>query len=193
MTRAAAVVALALLALPAFAHADDPAQPAAAGTRTEKTDYLFVFDHGAKYLNDLAAEIPAEKYAWRPAEGVRSVGEVVQHVAGSVYYLTFALGVKPPAGHPQTMAEAGALEKAATKAEATASLARALAYARTVAENATPEQLTQPVELFGMKINGRTTFMLLSGHMQEHLGQLIAYARANGVVPPWSQAEKQGG
>lgn len=191
MRRAAAAAALALLTLPALARADEPAQPAAA--RTEKSDYLFVFDHAAKYLNDLAAEIPAEKYAWRPAEGVRSVGEVVQHVAGGVYYLTMPLGVKPPAGHPQTMDEAGALEKAASKAEATASLARALAYARTVAENATPEQLTQPVELFGMKINGRTTFMLLSGHMQEHLGQLIAYARMNGVVPPWSKAEKQGG
>ena len=61
-------------------------------------DFLFVWDDAAKKMTDLAAAIPAEKYAWRPADGVRSVGEVVQHVAGGVYYLTLMMGVTPPAG-----------------------------------------------------------------------------------------------
>ena len=194
MKRVAVAFASLILALPVAVRADDPAQPAAAPARTEKTDFLFVYDDAAKKLNDLAAAIPPEKYAWRPAEGVRSVGEAVQHVAGGVYYLTLIMGVTPPAGHPQSFEAAGALEKSTAKADATASLAKALAYGRAVAESATPEQLAKPVDMFGNKVNGRTAFLVLEGHLQEHLGQLIAYARMNGVVPPWSQAPpKQGG
>ena len=178
------------LALPmsASAHDHEAAQPAA-GARTERGDFLHVWDDAAKKLTDLAAAIPAEKYSWRPADGVRSVGEVVQHVASGVYYLTLSMGVKPPEGYPQTFEEAGALERMTGKEDATASLAKALAYARLVAENATPEQLEKEVVFFGSKVNGRTIFLYLMGHSQEHLGQLIAYGRMNGVVPPWSKGQ----
>lgn len=175
------------LPLAAQAHDHEGAEPAA-GARTERSDFLYVWDDAAKKLTDLAAAIPAEKYAWRPAEGVRSVGEVVQHVASGVYYLTLSMGVKPPTGYPQTFEEAGALEKMTAKGDATASLAKALAFARVVAEGATQEQLEKEVTFFGSKVNGRTIFLMLEGHNQEHLGQLIAYARMNGVVPPWSQS-----
>jgi uncharacterized damage-inducible protein DinB len=188
LTFAFACLSLAL-PLAAQTHDHQMAQTApAAAPRTEKTDFLFVWDDAAKKLTDLAAAIPAEKYAWRPAEGVRSVGEAVAHVASGVYYLTLSMGVKPPAGYPSSFAEAEALEKMPGKAEATAALAKALAYARQAAEAATPELLAKEVDFFGQKVNGRTLFLLLEGHCQEHLGQLIAYARMNGVVPPWSRS-----
>lgn len=186
----AVALCLAPLVAPAVALAHDHA-PAAAGTGdgSERAAYLFVFDDATKKLADLAAAIPEEKYAWRPAEGVRSVGEVVQHSAAAVYFLSILMGATPPEGHPQTFEAAGALEKATSKAEATASLAKAVAYARSLAENAQPEQLAREVDFFGRKVDGRTVFLLLEGHFQEHLGQLIAYARMNGVVPPWSQGQ----
>ena len=168
------------------AHADHNEGAAASGG--DKKAFLFVWDDAAKKCVDLANAIPAEKYAWRPAEGVRSVGEVVQHLAGGVYYLTLSMGVKAPAGHPQNFEEAGALEKMTTKEQATASLAKALAYGRQVAEAATAEQLEKEVDFFGQKMSARTVFLILEGHNQEHLGQLIAYARMNGVTPPWSQS-----
>jgi uncharacterized damage-inducible protein DinB len=181
------------LALPLAAQTHEHAAPTAAAVASaNRAAYLAVWDDSAKKLNDLAAAIPAEKYAWRPAEGVRSVGEVVQHVAGGVYYLTLMLGAQPPAGHPQTFDEAGALEKMSSKDDATAALAKALAYARTVAEGATPEMLDKEVDFFGQKMAGRAVVLILLGHSQEHLGQLIAYARMNGVVPPWSQGQAGG-
>lgn len=190
----AVVLCLAPLAAPLAARGDHdhahgtdavPAQAASAA----QAAYLFVFDDATKKLVDLAAAIPEEKFAWRPAEGVRSVGEVVQHSAAAVYFLSILMGATPPEGHPQTFEAAGALEKLSSKAEATASLAKAVAYARSLAENAKPEQLAKEVDFFGRKIDGRTVFLLLEGHFQEHLGQLIAYARMNGVVPPWSQGQ----
>jgi uncharacterized damage-inducible protein DinB len=189
LTLALLSISLALpLAAQARDHQGEHAQAAAApAAGVEKADFLSVYDEAAKKLNDLAAAIPAEKYSWRPADGVRSVAEVVDHTAGGVYYLTLSMGIKPPAGHPQTFDEAGALEKLTKKEDAVAALAKALAYGRQVAENATPEALAKEAEFFGSKTNGRRLFLNLQGHNQEHLGQLIAYARMNGVVPPWSK------
>jgi len=182
----ALALALAAVALPAAADHHEAAEKAANPTQQA---YLFVWDDGAKKTLDLARAIPADKYSWRPAEGVRSVAEAFQHISGGIYYLTMMLGVEPPAGHPSSMAEAGALEKSTAKDEVIASLEKALAYARQLAIDASPELLAKEVDFFGSKIDGRTMILLLNVHLHEHLGQEIAYARSIGVVPPWSQPQ----
>jgi len=201
MIRFVTVVAIAALALPSVALADhhearhqsgpagEPAEAMSAAHEGAKADYLFVWDDAAGKLTGLAEAFPAETYAWRPAEGVRSVGEAFQHVAASVYLLSSMMGVGLPADVPQDMDGLFAMEKKASKPEVTAALAKAFAFGRRTAEQATSEQLNAKYDFFGNQVSGRAMFMLLSAHLQEHLGQEIAYARSNGVVPPWSRPQ----
>jgi len=171
---------LLLLLVPAAARADH----AEMGQDQAKADFLSQYDTVAGKFKSLAEAIPEDKYGWRPAEGVRSVGEVVGHVAGSQYFLLGLAGVPTPADAPK--GEDG-FEKLGSKAELLAALDRGLAFGRKVAESASSEQLEAKHEVFGKERTGREMFLLVFGHMSEHLGQLIAYARSNGVVPPWSK------
>jgi len=167
----------------AAAHAGD----------ANKAAYMAVYDDAAQKLQSLAEAFPEETYAWRPAEGVRSVGEAFQHAAGSLYLLTSMMGVQPPEGAPGNFEEMMAMEKQSSKADVAASLAKALAYGRNAADTASAEQLDGEYDFFGNKMSGRTVYLIAAAHLHEHLGQLIAYARSNGVVPPWSAAQSGGG
>src|SRR4030095_6760260 len=67
----------------------------AAGSRA---DYLAEIDAVGKKLVDLAEAMPADKYSWRPAPGVRSVGEVYLHVVGGNSFIPTFLGAAPMEG-----------------------------------------------------------------------------------------------
>ena len=51
----------------------------------------------------------------------------------------------------------------------------------------TDDDLNREVEVFGMNMSVRNFIITMIAHCHEHLGQSIAYARSNEVVPPWSQ------
>ncbi len=172
---AAAVASVAAATLDASA-----AQAAAAA----KADFLMLYDGVAKKIHDLGSAIPEDKYTWRPGEGVRSVGEVLNHLSGTSYLFGKVAGAAVPAGAPADM-EKG--PDAKTKADILAKLSEAIAYGRANAEAVTPEQLGKTVDFFGNKMSVRAVYMADYGHMSEHLGQLIAYAREVGVTPPWSK------
>src|SRR5512134_2085353 len=120
--------ALALVA-PAFADATTAAPPTAA----LKADYLAAFDDAAKKVRALAEAIPEEKYSWRPAAGVRSVGELFGHVIGGNYLLTEMAGFAKPTGVPENP------EKIASKKDLLAWLDRSALHVRAAIEAATPE------------------------------------------------------
>lgn len=172
----AALIAPGLVAVAAAQEGED----APTGFRAELLGDL---ERLESKLVGLAEAVPAEKYDWRPAEGIRSVSETYMHVAGACYGILGAIGVEKPEGTPDE------LEKITTKEDVVAQLTAAFAHLKkTIAE--TPDsELTNPVELFGMKMNVRSVFYLLATHGHEHLGQSIAYARSIGVVPPWSAAQ----
>ena len=149
-----------------------------------KSEYLEEFDDAATKLKQLAAAMPADKYGWRPGPGVRSVGEVFMHVAGGEYFLLKMGGTPPPADWPKD-AEKAVVEKD----KVIAWMDRAIGDARKSVEQAGPEQMEKSVEFFGKQLSGRGLYLRMLNHMNEHLGQAIAYARINGVVPPWSQSE----
>ncbi|HUF51234.1 MAG TPA: DinB family protein [Longimicrobiales bacterium] len=139
----------------------------------------------------LANVMSAAQYDWRPAQGVRSVGEVLLHIAADNYFLPIALGVAAPAatkivaGDYATVQayENQQLGRDATIAEVRASfehLQRAMAQ---IPESRMNETLT----LFGTQFTVRSLLLLTTTHLHEHLGQMIAYARSNGVTPPWSR------
>ena len=130
----------------------------------------------------LAEAMPADKFNWRPTEGTRTVAEVNLHVAGVNFVLTPRFGTPSPDGFSY-----GGYEKSATtQAEVVAKLKASFAHIRKAIESLTAADSEKPSEYAGEKTTYLGTTWRALEHTSEHLGQLITYARLNGVVPPWS-------
>jgi uncharacterized damage-inducible protein DinB len=163
------------------ATAEDMKASAVTGFRA---DAIADLNETAEKVESLAAAMPAEKYSWRPAEGVRSVGEVYMHVAGSNYFLAKMAGLSTPAG----MGASEDMDKEANdKAKVADALKQSVAFLKETITNTPDSDLDNKVKMFGQEMTIRGVLMLMVNHMHEHLGQSIAYARMNGVVPPWSK------
>lgn len=138
----------------------------------------------------LAKAIPADKWDWRPGTGVRSVGEVLKHVASDNYLIPAALGyaADPATGikgddYKTAMAfEARKMDKDQTVAE----LEKSFAHMKKSMQATSSAKLGDQVKLFGQPFTMQRAWVLGTTHVHEHLGQLIAYARSNNVKPPWS-------
>jgi uncharacterized damage-inducible protein DinB len=167
------------------------ALPAAAQTASVMSDLSSDVAETEKKFIALAKEIPATKYDWRPAPGIRSIGEVIRHVASDNYLIPAALGhaADPSTGiKADDYKTAGAFEKKqATKDQTVADLEKSFANLTKSMQETTPATLGNSVKLFGQSFTTQKVWVLGTTHMHEHLGQLIAYARMNGVKPPWSQ------
>jgi uncharacterized damage-inducible protein DinB len=162
--------------------ADVPPAPAAA-------DILLSFSDSESKVIALAKAVPEEKYSWRPAPGVRSFGEVFVHiVAGNKLLLTLATST-PSAAELNTEFEAQSkFEKQAfPKTRIIEMLTESFATVRKSLESVRPGTLAREASFFGAPTTRRGIFVNLDVHIAEHLGQAIAYARMNGIIPPWSQ------
>jgi uncharacterized damage-inducible protein DinB len=136
----------------------------------------------------LAEAMPAEKYAWRPGEGVRSVGEVFTHIIGANYGVARALGTPPPSGFD--FKALGALSN--DKPKVVQALKDSFVHFRNATLALNDGDADKPQKMFGRDSTLRGSFTMIIGHFGEHLGQSIAYARVNGVVPPWTEeAQRQ--
>lgn len=155
----------------------------------KSTTYQQEFAGGMSYSLDQIVKLidvfPQDKMTWRPGEGVRSVSETILHIAGSTYMLSSALGTPMPEGiDPQ------GIEKATTdKAEILKSVNDAYTFASDAVAAVSDEQMDEMVELPFGTFSKRALIMIIATHSYEHKGQLIAYARVNGITPPWSGAE----
>jgi uncharacterized damage-inducible protein DinB len=179
MKRTAPALVLAALVLSTSAAR---AQAPTSGFRAE---FLAQQDGVEKELLGLAEATPADKFSWRPAEGVRSVSEVYMHLVGADYLLPSFAGTKVPEGISPTM-EKTVTEKTAVIAE----MKKAFAHLR-AAIAATPDaDLDKPVKYFGRESTVRGLYLTVALHEHEHLGQSIAYSRMNGIVPPWTAARQ---
>jgi uncharacterized damage-inducible protein DinB len=162
------------------------AAPAAANAAAPTSGYRAEFLNEMKYFEgrftQLAEAIPADKFTWRPAAGVRSVSEVLLHVAGANQGLPGMAGIKAPAGFSMQGYEASTTDKAKIIAE----LKKSFEHIRSAASAMKDADADKPMKVFGMDMTGRSFSFFMARHLGEHLGQLIAYARVNGVVPPWS-------
>jgi len=137
-----------------------------------------------KYVG-LAQAIPAEKYTWRPADGVRSVSELLLHVSGANYgFPTMITGTAPAPGYKRE-----GFEKSTTdKAKIIEQLNKSFAYAIASVQAMTNADFAKPEKKLGPDANDGDVIYLLVVHSHEHLGQSIAYAREIGIVPPWTAA-----
>lgn len=138
--------------------------------------------HVSAQLIALAEATPAEKFSWRPGVGVRSTSEVYLHIAMANFYLLSVTGPKLPADWSEN------LEKTVTsKADVIAWLKRSLDAVKTAHEAETPKDLERRVKIEGRDATVDGMFLRIIVHANEHMGQLVAYARMTGVVPPWSK------
>ncbi len=143
------------------------------------------FNASAGKLVALAKAMPEESYAWSPMEGVASVVRVYMHIARyNYYYPEIALDVRSPMG----AAEYNSWEEGvADKEKAVAILAESMEHVRRVVTSMSSKDLEEKTRLYGRDVGQWAVLLQLVAHMNEHLGQSIAYARMNHVVPPWSR------
>lgn len=174
---------LVLVALPAGAQTNGGTTSPDQGYRAEFLRELENIEE--RYLS-LAEAIPAEHYGWRPGEGVRSVSEVFMHVAAANFNLPRLVGTPPPDGFSVRGFETSQTEKA----QVVDTMRRSFAHLRQGALNASDADEEKEVDWFGGKNTYRGLFLFITRHLAEHLGQSIAYARMNGVVPPWTAARE---
>lgn len=166
-------------AIPAVARSplQNAPKPAAAPTGF-RAEFLANLDDVQGKIVSLAEATPAETFSWRPAPGIRSISEVYMHIAGGNYFLATFLGAAAPKAN-------GDIEKTITKkADVIAELKRSFEHLRTAANNVS--DLEKPVKMMGTPTTQRGVLITVLSHLHEHLGQSVAYARMNGVVPPWS-------
>lgn len=170
-------------ALPAQAqhheHHHDVAMPTS-GVRADLVRDLEFVEQ--RYL--ALAEVMAPHYAWRPSEGVRSTSEVLMHVAAANFLIPSLIGMDLPEGMDRESLQA--MERVTDPADVRRALEHSFQHARHVIARTSDDALDEPASLFGMETTKRGALLLLVSHTHEHLGQSIAYARSNAVVPPWN-------
>lgn len=143
-------------------------------------------------LTQLAEEFSSDKYSWRPDEGIRSVGESVLHAAFGNYIFISSTGGEVSDKIGFSMDIPAWDTQSTDKEEIISVLNRSFDDAKAHLSTITEEQLDEEVEIFGMTFTVRNFTVFMISHLHEHLGQLIAYARINGVTPPWSKGDSEG-
>jgi uncharacterized damage-inducible protein DinB len=137
------------------------------------------WSHVSRQLIALAEATPSEKFSWRPAPGVRSIGEVYMYIAN--FNLLSITGAKEPAVTTD-------LEKnVTTKADVIEWLRRSLDAVKMARAQLKPGDLQRKVKISGKTVTVDGMYLRIIVHANEHMGQSVAYARMNGIVPPWSK------
>jgi uncharacterized damage-inducible protein DinB len=138
--------------------------------------------HVSNQLVALAEATPTDKFGWRPAPGVRSASEVYMHIVISNFYLLSVTGPPMPADLKDDA------EKTITAKPAVISwLKRSLEAVNKAHHAETPSHLAKKVKIEGRDSTVDAMYLRIIIHANEHMGQLIAYSRMMGVVPPWSK------
>ena len=137
-----------------------------------------------KKMVQLATAIPADKYAWRPEAGTRSVSEVLLHVTAANHNIPSMMASVTP----DSAFRADGFETSTTdKAKIIDQLDKSFAYAEAAIQGMNNADFARPEKKLGPEANSGDVIYLLVVHNHEHFGQTIAYARMNGITPPWTE------
>lgn len=139
-----------------------------------------------KKLTSLAEAVPQDKFNWRPTEGVRSIAESFLHSAVGNYLMVRMLGGKLPEGLDLMKLEKSTTDKAKVVEEVTKSFKAVNDCIGSIPD----ADLTKEVSFFGTPMSENDVIMAAADHQHEVLGQAIAYARMNQIVPPWTAARQ---
>jgi uncharacterized damage-inducible protein DinB len=175
------------------ARAATPGQPSAQAADKTAPSYdlkgqaaLDLADLQKKFTS-LAEAIPSEKYSWRPEAGVRSINELFLHVAAAGFGFPTMMGAAPAPGF-----DGKGFEKSTTdKAKIIEWLNKSFSYSIAAVNGMSNADFAKALPKLGPDANEGDVIYLMVVHAHEHLGQSIAYARANGVVPPWTAAAEK--
>jgi uncharacterized damage-inducible protein DinB len=137
----------------------------------------------------LAKAVPEDKYGWTPAAGVRSFRQVFLHIAYGNQLLLSVATTSPSGEALQKMVDEQSKNEAApaTKDQVLETLTQSFTAIHRAIDRARAQTLTRTVDFFGTPATTNGVLIDLETHIAEHLGQAIAYARMNGIVPPWSK------
>jgi len=141
-----------------------------------------------KKFVDLANTIPTDKLTWRPSEDSRSFAEVFLHVAGERYGILSLMGATPPEGF-----NGKTFEKSTTdRVQIVAELNKSWEFTQKTINSMSNADFAKLLPKLGPDANAGDVVYILVGDAHEHLGQAVAYARENGIVPPWTaEAQKK--
>jgi len=137
---------------------------------------------------DLAQALPSDKLTWRPTPDTRSFAEVFLHVAGERYGFLTLLGATPPAGF-----KAGQFDKSTIERDRIVeALNQSWDFTNKTISGISNADFAKLLPKLGPQANEGDVVYLLVADAHEHLGQLVAYARQNAIVPPWTvEAQKK--
>jgi len=191
MNRLSLPLLLVLLTALAFAAPAAPADDTADHTAPSydmKGQALVDLEQVQKKFVALANAVPADKLTWRPSPDSRSFAEVLLHVAGERYGILSLMGAQPPAGFDRK-----ALEKSTTdRDQIVAQLNQSWEFAQKTIQGMTNADFARLLPKLGPQANAGDVVFILVADAHEHLGQSVAYARENGIVPPWTaEAQKK--
>lgn len=171
-----------------------PANPSAGEDKTPpsydmKAQALLDLQGMHKRMVELAEAIPADKYTWRPEAGTRSVSELFLHVTAANHNIPAMMtGVTAE----ETFKAKGFETSTTDKAKIIDELDKSFVYAEAAIQSMSNADFARPEKKLGPEANSGDVIYILVTHNHEHFGQSIAYARMNGVTPPWTaEAEKK--
>jgi uncharacterized damage-inducible protein DinB len=153
-----------------------------------KGQSLVDLDAVQKKFVALANAVPANKFTWRPSADSRSFAEVLLHVAGERYGILGLMGATAPEGFDRKTFEKSTTDKAQIVAE----LNKSWEFTQKTINGMSNADFAKLLPKLGPQANAGDVVYILVADAHEHLGQVVAYARENGIVPPWTvQAQKQ--
>jgi hypothetical protein len=135
----------------------------------------------------LAKAVPADKLAWRPMEGTRSFREVFAHIAAEGNTETAMFGRPLPAGSLADFDPEEARLSQLTDGQLIAAMDQAMQSLSTTLGGLSRATINTPIRYYGQSTLPRVAATYTLNDLHEHLGQLVAYARMNSIVPPWSR------
>ena len=151
------------------------------GEQSVQKEALAFLGFNEQAITSLAKAIPEDKFSWRPAEGVRSVSEVLMHIASGNYFILMNMGIAPPSSIDMM-----SMEKLQGKDKVLEALQGSFKFVQDNLLTLKDSQIPEKVKFPWAEMTRHAACFLLIDHSGEHKGQLIAYARSNGIVPPWS-------
>src|SRR5579863_2156403 len=193
MNRVPLSVVLVLLSLSSVSFAAparnaDDAVDHSAPSYDMKGQALLDLETMQKKFVDLANAVPADKLTWRPSADSRSFAEVFLHVAGERYQILGLMGATPPSGFNGKEFEKSTTDKSRIVDE----LNQTWEFTQKTINGMSNADFAKLLPKLGPQANAGDVVYILVADAHEHLGQVVAYARENGIVPPWTaEAQKQ--
>lgn len=171
--------------VPSEATASVPAQssPVSANPISASQNKIYTMLSGVVVA--AAEKMPEENYGFRPAETVRTFGQLVGHLADSQYF--FCSSVE---GEAKRGSDA---EKSKTaKADLVAALKDAVAYCSKTYAAMTDAKGGEMTKMMNQDFAKLAVLSANTAHDYEHYGNMATYMRIKGIVPPTSEKKSQG-